>query len=404
MNVGVIGVGAVGSSLLRQLARAASTLETLAGEPVVVLRAAVRDRRKPRDCPDPVLGYTEDPGQLVEDARLDVLVEVVGGEHWLPAIEAFLRSGRPVVTANKALLARHGPRLFQLARDCRVPLRFEAAVGGAVPVIRTLLEARRGERFHYVGGVLNGTANFLLDRLSAGVSFGAALEEAQSRGLAETDPSDDVEGLDAARKLSVLVQLAFGAVVLPEAWPRAGIAGLEAEIVRAVGPGLSVKLVAEAWRTDHGITGYVGPAAVPATHLLGLAHGPENAILLDGEPGGPTGLLGLGAGGEATASQVIGDLMAVARTREAARLSVPDPGEPVDLVPARIVAAWPGQDRKTLRELKTRLPPEIRMSPETGRVGPADAALILALPEKALPPPIIVHPAASDLRAPPPPV
>ena len=392
MNIGLIGVGSVGSALLRQLHRRRADIADVAGEPLIALRAAVRDPDKPRDCPAPVLGYTANAGQLAEDARIDVLVEVAGGEAWYATLASVLRSGRPVVTANKALLARHGPELFALARDRGVPLRFEAAVGGAVPVIRTLLEARRGEALHYVGGVLNGTGNFLLDRLGEGVEYQEALREAQDRGLAEPDQADDVEGLDAARKLSVLAQLAFGVAIAPETWPRIGISHLTPEWLRDIGPRARVKLLAEAWRTAGGITGYVGPTVVPADDILALPAGPENAIVLDGEPGGTTGLLGLGAGGEATASQVVADLIAVARTREAARLSVPDPAVPGELVPPKLTVFWPGPGAGAVRAVLSRLPHGTAATPSQGTVGPVDAGLLLHVLPGVASPPLFIRP------------
>ncbi len=384
MNIAVIGAGHVGAALLRQLHGRAERVAREAGEPVTVLRAAVREPEKPRDCPDPVFGYTRDVGQLLQDARVDVLVEVAGGEHWLPALSTFLRSGRPVVTANKALLARHGPVLFSLAREHGAPIRFEAAVGGAMPIIRILLDARRVDHLSYVGGVLNGTANFLLDRIAGGVPYEAALEEARRAGLAEEDPSDDVEGLDAARKLSILAQLAFGTAVPPEMWPRAGIARLSPRVLQAVlHEDERVKLLAEAWRTEDGITGYVGPVILPASAFLARPSGAENAVVLDGNPGGPTALMGLGAGGDATASQVVADLVSVARSRRA--------GVPVDLLPAepatilspRLRARLASPDARTLEEFSRRLPPPTPLDLDTGVVGPLDARALLALAASA---------------------
>ncbi len=384
MNIALIGVGNVGAALLRQLHGRAARVAREAGEPVTVLRAAVRDPRKVRDCPDPIFGYTRDVGEVLTDARIDALVELAGGEDWLPVLSSFLRSRRPVVTANKALLARHGPALLALAEQHGAPLRFEAAVGGAVPIIRTLLDSRRVDHLTYVGGVLNGTANFLLDRIAGGTDYETALEEVRQAGFAEADPSDDVDGLDAARKLSVLAQLAFGAAVPPEAWPRAGIARLGPRMLRAaLRPDERVKLVAEAWETTDGVTGYVGPAILPASAFLARPSGAENAVVIDGTPGGPTALMGLGAGGDATASQVVADLVAVARARRAADpVEHLMPVEPVEVLSPRVSARLVGLNPRSLNALWGQLPPGTPHDPDARLVGPMDARSLLALADR----------------------
>lgn len=312
MNIGVIGVGHVGAALLTQIAAGEAEIQGRLGEPLRVRRAVVRTPHAPRPCPPPDLGYTTDVEDLLRDPHIHVVVELAGGPEWFPVLTRVLASRRPVVTANKALLAERGAELQRTARRSETALFQEAAVGGAIPIMRVLARSRAGENIRYVGGVLNGTANYLLGAMSQGHEYALALQQAQRLGYAESDPTDDVDGMDTARKLSILVQAAFGADIPPTSWPLRGIRGLSAPALTRLQPHFAVKLLAQAWRQDGQIQGLVGPTLIPRHHLFAGPQGPENAVLVAGDPGGPTGLLGLGAGGAATASAVLSDVLEAA--------------------------------------------------------------------------------------------
>ena len=263
-----------------------------------------------------------DAAALVARDDVDVVVELIGGLH--PAqelIEAALRAGKPVVTANKAVLAVSGAELAELADASGVDLLYEAAVAGAIPIVRTLRESLAGEQIVRVMGIVNGTTNFILTRMEEdGVDFADALAEAQRLGLAERDPTADVEGHDAAAKAAILAALAFGSDVVDVDVHREGISGIRAvDVAYANRLGYSVKLLAVAELVDGGpeLSVRVHPAMVPKAHPLASVRGAFNAVFVEGAVSGELMLYGRGAGGEPTASAVLGDLVDAARNLRA---------------------------------------------------------------------------------------
>ncbi len=316
MELTVIGVGHVGAAVLRRLDRMQEQLPELVGERLVVRHGVVRDPHRDRGCPTPTHGYTTDAEEAALDPAVDLVVEVAGGRSWAPLLESVVRRGVPVVTANKELAAWHGPGLRRTARAAGTDVWMEASVGGAIPVLRTLEFSWPGYSFHYIAGVLNGTANYILEQMAVGGNLAAAVAAAQEAGLAEADPEADLSGMDTQRKLAVLMQLAFGVAVCPEDIPTRGIGIVDAdEVQRWRRHGYRVKLLAQAWRGADGVGAVVGPAVVPAAHPLGQLSGAENAVLLTGPDTGEALLMGMGAGGDPTASAVVADVVAAARVR-----------------------------------------------------------------------------------------
>lgn len=316
VSVGLLGAGTVGGALIRRLVadRAAITAKT--GLALDVKRVAVRHIDKPRgiELADGVL--TSDPYEVVKDPAVDLVVEVMGGRD--PAgdlVLAALDAGKPVVTANKELVAARGPELIRTAEHRGVPLLFEAAVGGAIPIIRPLSETLAGEPISRVLGIVNGTTNFILTRMTDdGSSYEEALAEAQTLGYAEADPSADVSGTDAAAKTAILASLAFGTWVGLENVYRDGIEGLSTvDLAFASDLGYVVKLLGYAERIGSGVSARVHPALLPIGHPLAPIHGATNAVFIEGPSVGRLLFAGPGAGGEPTATAVLGDVIDAAR-------------------------------------------------------------------------------------------
>lgn len=337
MRVGVLGCGNVGAALVRLVYDHADLVTARAGRKVEVGRVAVRDLAKPRDVPLGAGAFTDDPMALVTADDVDVVVEVMGGID--PArglITAALRAGKPVVSANKELLANHGKELVEIAESAGVDLLFEAAVAGGIPLIRPLRESLAGERITRVLGIVNGTTNYILTRMAEdGWTFGDALAEAQRLGYAESDPTADVEGHDAAAKAAIIASIAFGAHVTQSDVHREGISGVSVEDVAAAADlGYVVKLLAIAEAVDGRVSARVHPAFVPLAHPLAAVRESFNAVFIEGEAVGELMLYGPGAGGGPTASAVLGDLVDAARN-----LASGGPGakvghfEPRDMVP-----------------------------------------------------------------------
>ena len=270
---------------------------------------------------------TTDVAGLVANDDLDILVELAGGIK--PArvyIETALRHGVSVVTANKALMAECGTELAQLAHQNGADLFYEAAVGGGIPILRALRTSLAGERINRVMGIVNGTTNFILSKMtSEGSDYAAALKEAQSLGYAEADPSADVEGYDAAAKVQILSSLAFGTELVGDAIARQGIVGVRSvDVEFAQRSGYVIKLLGVAERIgDSGISRRAHPAMIPVDHPLASVHGAMNAVFVEGVRSGPLMWLGQGAGGEATATAVLGDLLDAARNRFSGRHDIP---------------------------------------------------------------------------------
>lgn len=316
IRLGLLGCGTVGGGVLRLLSTNAAELERRVGVPIEVRRVLVRDTDKPRTSDlDPSL-LTRDIDDVLGDEAIEIIVEVMGGEAFAGAcIERALQSGRSVVTANKALLAKRGPELLALANDKKVGLSFEAAVGGGIPVIRTLRDAFASDDVVEITGILNGTSNYILSRMTEdGAAFDAVLAEAQAKGYAEADPSLDIDGHDAAQKLMVLAMLAFGAMPPERGMIVEGIRGLEAVDVRLASQlGFTLKHLAVGRDRGGTVELRAHPALVKKSSVLANVSGVLNAIRLEGRALGPCLLSGRGAGDMPTAVSVVADILDVAR-------------------------------------------------------------------------------------------
>ena len=327
VRVGLLGCGNVGAPLVELISRRSDDIAARTGLRLEVVRVAVRSLAKERPVQVPDGALTLDAAGLVVDPGIDVVVEVIGGiEPARELILAAFKAGKPVVTGNKELLANVGAELFAAAEQAGVDLLFEAAVGGGIPVIRPLRESLAGERIERVMGIVNGTTNYILTRMTeAGASYADALSEAQSLGYAERDPTADVEGYDAAAKAAIIASIAFGARVVAGDVYHEGISGITtADIDYARKMGYVVKLLAIAEQHDGANGADVGevavrvhPAMVPAEHPLASVRDSFNAVFVEGSAVGDLMFYGRGAGGYPTASAVLGDLIdaAVNRTR-----------------------------------------------------------------------------------------
>jgi homoserine dehydrogenase len=316
VRVGLLGCGNVGAALVRLVHDHAATIEARAGVPLEIARVAVRDVSKFRDLPLPASAFTDDAASVVGEPDLDVVVEVIGGvEPARTLIVEALMGGKPVVTANKELIATHGRELFETAEGAGVDLLFEASVAGGIPLIRPLRESLAGDRIRRVMGIVNGTTNYILTRMTDdGASFADALADAQALGFAEADPTADVEGHDAAAKAAIIASIAFGARVVAGDVYREGIAGLTADdIASARDLGYVVKLLAIAEDLDGDVAVRVHPAMVPVHHPLAAVRDAFNAVFIEGDAVGELMLYGRGAGGMPTASAVLGDLVDAAK-------------------------------------------------------------------------------------------
>ncbi|MDQ3570334.1 MAG: homoserine dehydrogenase [Actinomycetota bacterium] len=320
VRVGVLGCGNVGAALVRLLADEGQTIAARTGVILEVARVAVRDvtRPRPEGLADGCL--SDDAEAVVTDPAIDVVVEVIGGVE--PARElvlAALKSGKPVVTANKELLADAGAELFEAAAASGVDLLYEASVAGAIPLVRLLRESLAGEHITRVMGIVNGTTNYILTRMTEdGASYAEALSEAQGLGYAERDPTADVEGFDAAAKAAIVASIAFGTRVVAGDVHREGISNVSSDdITVARRLGYVVKLLAIAERVEHEVAVRVHPAMVPVGHPLATVRDSFNAIFIEGEAVGELMLYGRGAGGKPTASAVLGDLVDAAHNLRA---------------------------------------------------------------------------------------
>ncbi len=315
VGVGLIGLGVVGSGVVRALAERGDYFARQVGAPIVVRGAAVRDPAKPRNAPiDPAL-ITADVDSLLDDPSIQVVIEVMGGEE--PAHRYVLRAleaGKHVVTANKELMAKRGPELLALARERGCYLLFEASVGGGIPLIAPLRRDLLANRITSVRAIINGTTNYILTRMAQeGADYAEALAEAQRLGYAEPDPTNDVEGYDAAYKLAVLATLAFRSRVTPEQIRTEGITRLSSrDFLYAAELGYVIKLVAVAERRDRGLLARVAPVLLHRDEPLAKVDGVYNAVQIVGDLTGTVLFEGRGAGAEPTASAVIADLLEIA--------------------------------------------------------------------------------------------
>jgi len=316
VRVGVLGCGHVGGALVRLIHDHADVIEARAGVPLEVARVAVNDLTKDRGLPLPARCFTDDAEAVVDDHDVDIVVEVIGGiEPARHLIVEALMGGKPVVTANKELVATHGRELFETAEGAGVDILFEASVGGGIPLIRPLRESLAGDRIRRVMGIVNGTTNYILTGMTEqGASFADALAEAQRLGFAEADPTADVEGFDAAAKAAIIASIAFGARVVASDVYREGITEITAEdIASARDLGYVVKLLAIAEDYDSEIAVRVHPAMVPEHHPLASVRDAFNAVFIEADAVGELMLYGRGAGGMPTASAVLGDLVDAAK-------------------------------------------------------------------------------------------
>ena len=330
LRVGLLGAGTVGAAVVRAFLDAPERLAPSDGARLVLAGIAVRDTARAVAAGIPEALLTDAPAHLVASPEVDLIVELMGGDE--PArtlIAAALAAGKPVVTANKHVLAHHGPALEAIARSTGTPLRFEAAVAAGIPILGLLGADLAANRIERVRGIVNGTTNFILSAMTEGKrAYSAVLLDAQRAGYAEADPAGDVEGDDARNKLVILARLAFGQWLTPasierrpataDGLGRAGISGVTAEeVAAAAAHGLRLKLIVDGRRgpadSGQGIEAVVQPVAIPADSGLGRTSGVTNRIELDAQPIGRLELSGPGAGGGPTSSAVLGDLIAIAR-------------------------------------------------------------------------------------------
>jgi homoserine dehydrogenase len=313
VGVGLLGCGTVGSNVADRLQRERDTIERRSGVRYELRAIAIQDSLKERSSALEHRLFTRDARSVVDDPHVDLVIEVIGGTtDAAELVERALERGRHVVTANKDLLGEHGPRLQALAASRRAALRFEGAVAGAVPIVRTLGEALAGDEIFSVAGVVNGTCTAILSAMEEGAAFDESLARAQRLGYAEADPSNDVDGVDAAHKLAVVSQLAFGLAVISPRITRTGITAVtQRDVARARMLGFRIRHVVAVLRTAHGILAEVAPVLVPENHEFARTSDAENVVQVVARDAGRLVLRGAGAGGSATASAVLGDVVSV---------------------------------------------------------------------------------------------
>ncbi|WP_417628554.1 homoserine dehydrogenase [Pararhodobacter aggregans] len=351
LRLGIAGLGTVGIGVVKIVQTHAALLARRAGRPVEIVAVSANSRSKNRGADISAYGWEDDPVQLARREDVDVVVELIGGENGVAKalVETALKNGKDVVTANKALLAKHGTALARLAEEKGRSLRFEAAVAGGIPVIKALTEGLAGNQIKRVMGVMNGTCNYILTRMeSAGLPYDAVFEEARKLGYLEADPNLDVGGIDAGHKLSLLSAIAFGTEVDFDNVVLQGIGSVStADIRLARDMGYSIKLLGVAQMTGRGLEQRMTPCLVPETHPLGQLQGGTNMVVIEGDMVGQIVLRGAGAGEGPTASAVMGDVIDIARG-----FRLPVFGQPAaDLVaapPAAVSAGAPWYLRMTL--------------------------------------------------------
>ena len=317
MRLGIAGLGTVGASLARLIATNKDAYTLRAGRTIELAAVSARDRAKDRGIDLTDVAWFDDPVDLASNGEIDVFVELVGGADGaaFDSVKAALHRGLPVVTANKALLAHHGVQLAKIAQRKGTSIFFEAAAAGGIPIIKTMREALRGNRVSRVYGILNGTCNYMLTRMEKeGIAFEDCLRDAQRLGYAEADPTFDIGGFDAAHKLALLTSLAFGCEIDLDSIFIEGIEAVSTEDIEAAADlGYRIKLLAVAQRTESGIEQRVHPTMIPAHSALAQVDGVTNAVAVDTDLLGSILLVGPGAGGNATASAVLSDVIDVAQ-------------------------------------------------------------------------------------------
>ena len=326
INVGLLGIGTVGGGTFTVLKRNAEEIARRAGRPIRIVVVADKNLELARQVTGGACRLTDDAFAVVADPEVDIVVELIGG--YGVARELVLKAianGKHVVTANKALLATHGNEIFAAAQAKGVMVAFEAAVAGGIPIIKALREGLSANRIEWIAGIINGTTNFILSEMrDKGLPFDVVLKEAQQLGYAEADPTFDIEGVDAAHKLTLMSAIAFGTPVHFDKVHIEGISKLEAaDIKYAEQLGYRIKLLGITKRTAEGVELRVHPTLIPAKRLIANVEGAMNAVLVKGDAVGPTLYYGKGAGAEPTASAIIADLVDVTRMHTA------DPGHRV---------------------------------------------------------------------------
>lgn len=317
MRVGLLGLGCVGCGVIRALSRNQEEIERRAGHHLKIVAACARDLNKERDCDLKGIELTQDPQQVVDHPEVDVVIELMGGID--PARELMLRAidqGKPVITANKHLIALHGSKVFAHAEQRGVNVAFEAAVAGSIPVIKNIRESLSGNRIEWVAGIINGTGNYILTAMeNEGRPFSEVLAEAQRLGYAEADPTFDIDGTDAAHKLTILASIAFGIPLSYDQVHVEGISDITSEnIADARALGYRIKHLGIAKRMEGGIELRVHPTLIPCSRLVANVDGIMNAVVVKSDAAGAHLYYGAGAGGDPTASAVIADLVDVVRT------------------------------------------------------------------------------------------
>ncbi len=316
VKVGLLGLGTVGCGTVSVLTRNSGEINRRAGRGIEIVLAAVRERRRSRRCDAGGIPLTAEPFEVVDDPRVEIVLELIGGIE--PARELVLKAianGKHVVTANKALIALHGNEIFARAQERGVMVAFEAAVAGGIPIIKAIREGLTGNTIQWLAGIINGTGNFILTEMrDEGRSFGEVLAEAQALGYAEADPRFDVDGIDAAHKLTILASIAFGIPLQFDKVYTEGITQITPEDVAYAGDlGYRIKHLGIARRASQGIELRVHPTLIPHRRLIANVDGVMNAVLIMGDAVGPTLYYGPGAGAEPTASAVVADLVDVVR-------------------------------------------------------------------------------------------
>lgn len=316
VKIGILGLGTVGSGTVNVLTRNSREISRRAGRDIEIYRAADRDLDKPKGCDTSAINLTDDAFDIINDPEIQIVVELIGGtgvakDLVIKAIE----NGKHVVTANKALIAIHGNELFELAQEKGVTISFEAAVAGGIPIIKAMREGLAGNRIEWLAGIINGTGNFILTEMrEKGRDFADVLAEAQALGYAEADPTFDIEGIDAAHKLTIMASIAFGIPLQFDKCYTEGISRIAQEdVLNANELGYRIKHLGIAKKTTAGVELRVHPTLIPQRRLLANVNGVMNAVVVKGDAVGPTLYYGAGAGSEATASAVVADIVDIVR-------------------------------------------------------------------------------------------
>lgn len=316
VKIGILGLGTVGSGTVNVLTRNSREISRRAGRDIEIYRAADRDLDKPKSCDTSNINLTDDAFAVINDPDIQIVVELIGGTGIAKdLVTQAIENGKHVVTANKALIAMHGNELFALAQEKGVTIAFEAAVAGGIPIIKAMREGLAGNRIEWLAGIINGTGNFILTEMrEKGRDFADVLAEAQALGYAEADPTFDIEGIDAAHKLTIMASIAFGIPLQYYKCYTEGISKISQEDVQyAAELGYRIKHLGIAKKMDSGVELRVHPTLIPERRLIANVNGVMNAVVVKGDAVGPTLYYGAGAGSDATASAVVADIVDIVR-------------------------------------------------------------------------------------------